>query len=61
MKTAFKKLEGKVYLCKFGRQRFEFDPWGEFQRLQNLKLGINDLRDTPGNLDKTDTTRTPLF
>jgi hypothetical protein len=33
MKAAFKKLEGKVYLHEFNRKRFEFGPWGEFQKL----------------------------
>jgi hypothetical protein len=61
MKAAFKKLEGKVYLREFDRKRFEFGPRGEFQKLQSLKLGIIDLRDTPGNLYKTDTTRSPFF
>ena len=61
MKASFKKLEGKVYLREFNRQRFEFGPWREFQKLQNLKLGIIDFQDTPGNLDKIDTTRTPFF
>jgi hypothetical protein len=61
MKAAFKKPEGKVYLREFDRKRFEFGPRREFQRLQNLKLGIIDLRDTLGNLDKTDTTRSPFF
>jgi hypothetical protein len=43
MKAAFKKPEGKVYLREFDRQRFEFGPRGEFQKLQSLKLGIIDL------------------
>jgi hypothetical protein len=61
MKAGFKKPEGKVYLREFDRKRFEFGLCGEFQRLQNLKLEIIDLRDTLGNLDKTDTTRSPFF
>jgi hypothetical protein len=61
MKAAFKKPEGKVYFREFDRKRFEFGPRGEFQRLQSLKLGIIDLRDTPRNLDKTNTTRSPFF
>jgi hypothetical protein len=61
MKAAFKKPKGKVYIHEFDRQRFEFGPWGEFQKLQNLKLGIIDFQDSPGNLDKTNTTRSPFF
>jgi hypothetical protein len=61
MKVAFKKLEGKVFHREFDRKRFEFNPCKEFQRLQNLKLGIIDLRDTPWNLDKTNTTLSPFF
>jgi hypothetical protein len=55
MKAGFKKPEGKVFFYKFDRQGFEFGPRGEFQKLQSLKLGIINLQDTPGNLDKTDT------
>jgi hypothetical protein len=61
MKATFKKPEGKVYLRSFDRQKFKFSPWEEIQKLQNLKLGIIDLRDTLGNMDKTYTTRTPYF
>jgi hypothetical protein len=43
MKASFKKSEGKVYLQEFDRQRFDFGPREEFQKLQNLKLGIIDL------------------
>jgi hypothetical protein len=61
IKASFKKPERKVYLREFDHQRFEFGLWGEFQKLKNLKLGIIDLRDTPGYLNKTDTTWTPFF
>jgi hypothetical protein len=61
LKAAFKKPEGKVVLREFDRKKFEFGPRGDFQRLQNLKLGIIDLRDTPGHMNKTDSTRTPYF
>ena len=43
IKVAFKKPEGKVYFHEFDRKKFEFNPRGEFQRLQSLKLGIIDL------------------
>jgi hypothetical protein len=33
MKIAFKMPEGKVYLREFDRQKFEFGPRGDFQRL----------------------------
>jgi hypothetical protein len=61
LKAAFKKPEEKVVLQEFDRKKFEFGPRGDFQRLQNLKLGIIDLRDTPGYMNKTDSTRTPYF
>jgi hypothetical protein len=50
-----------VVLREFDRKKFEFGPRGDFQRLQNLKLGIINLRDTPGHMNKTDSTRTPYF
>jgi hypothetical protein len=61
LKATFKKPEGKVVLREFDRKKFEFGPRGDFQRLQNLKLGIIDLRDTPGHMNKTDSMRTPYF
>ena len=61
MKAAFKKPEGSVYLREFNRKSFEFGPRGPFQSIKNLKLGIIDLRDTPGHMDEKDSTSKPYF
>jgi hypothetical protein len=61
LKGDFKKPEGKVFLREFDQGTFEFGPRGKFSNLPNLKLGILDLCDAPGHLDKEDTTRSPYF
>ena len=61
LKAAFKKLEGSVYLWEFNQMKFKFGPRGVFQGILNLKLGIIDLRDTPGHMNKIDNTITPYF
>ena len=61
LKGDFKKPEGKVFLREFNQGTFEFGKMGKFLNLPNLKLGILDLRDAFGYLDKEDTMRSPYF
>jgi hypothetical protein len=61
LKGDFKKPERKVFLREFDQGTFEFGTRGKFSNLSNLKLGILDLRDVPGHLDKEDTTKSPYF